>query len=300
MQKFTLVEPLSTGGYSTVYRCMDSIGIRYACKVLQKDTNKRIRVQKEIDLMKKMAFSTKVPRMVEALENDDAFFIVQEWCRGGAVRNYMSSYDQYSENTVASMVRGVLRALHHIHGAGIVHADIKPGNILLADTSEDAEVKVGDFGSAVELEFEVAETEEIVATPWYVSPEALSHTFAPASDVWSLGVTTYQLLSGRMPFNDRANPLHPSLAKVWYSILHEEPRFTSSAWEHISPDAKDFVRMCLQKSYKERPSVMDCLAHPWLTKTDCQDRFKGNVLQVTPFRFEEGPGMNAKTFKTRM
>lgn len=298
MNRFALLDKIGDGGYSSVHRCTDSLGIRYVCKVLPKHTNKRVRVQREIEIMRRLSFSPKVPRLIEACEDDTSFYIVQEWCRGGAVREYMSSYDMYAENTVASMIRGILRGLAHIHGAGIIHRDIKASNILLADKSEDADVKIGDFGAAIQFEFDVVEVDEVVGTPWFMPPESLNSLYTTKSDVWSLGVMTYQLLSGRMPFNDRESPLSPSVAKIWNSILHDNPKFQGSAWSNVSQEAKDFVKVCLQKSYKERPTAAEALAHPWLTMSDCNNRFTGTPLRVRPFRYEDTSLMNARTYQT--
>lgn len=297
MNKYFLHEKLGDGGYSAVHRCTDSVGIRYVCKVLPKDKNKRVRVQNEVQILKLLSFSTKVPRIIEALEDDNAFYIVQEWCRGGPVQEYVSVYNKYSENTVASIIRGVLRGLHHIHETGIIHRDIKASNILLADKSEDAEVKLCDFGSAVLYDFEEVETTDLNGTPWFMSPESLSHKITPKSDVWSMGVMAYQLLTGRMPFNDWKNPRTPSVSMIWRSILDEEPSWSPKYWGHISPQAQDFVKACLQKSLDARPSVMECLSHPWLANSECTDRFKGQPLSVKPFVFEDASLMNAQTYK---
>lgn len=297
MNKYFLHEKLGDGGYSSVHRCTDVVGIRYICKVLPKEKNKRVRVQNEVQILKKLSFSTKVPRIIEALEDDTAFYIVQEWCRGGPVQEYVSVYDKYSENTVASIVRGVLRGLHHIHEAGVIHRDIKASNVLLADKSEDAEVKICDFGSAVLYDFDEVETSDLNGTPWFMSPESLSHNITPKSDVWSLGVMTYQLLTGKMPFNDWQNPKSPSVALVWRSILNDEPNWSPKYWDKVSPEAKSFVQACLQKSVGDRPSVLECLSHPWLVGSECTDRFKGTPLAVKPFVFEDASLMNAHTYK---
>lgn len=297
MNNYFLHEKLGDGGYSTVHRCSDIVGIRYVCKVLPKDKNKRSRVQNEVQILKRLSFSTKVPRIVEALEDDNAFYIIQEWCRGGPVQEYVSVYDKYSENTVASIIRGVLRGLHHIHEAGVIHRDIKASNILLADKSEDAEVKICDFGSAVIYDFEEVETSDLVCTPWFAAPETLCHKLVPKSDVWSVGVMTYQLLTGRMPFNDWKNPKHPSVAMIWRSILHEEPVYTGKYWDQVSEEAKDFVKCCLQKSIDNRLSVTEALGHTWLCGSACSDRFTGTPLMVKPFKYEESSIMNAHTYK---
>lgn len=295
LHQYTLHAKIGEGGYASVYKCTDAIGIRYACKVLPKDKNNRARVQKEIDIMKKLAHSPKIVQFVDAAEDEKSFYIIQELCRGGSVKEYMTNYDNYSENTVSSIVRGVLRGLIHMHEQGFIHRDIKAGNILLGDQSDDADVKIGDLGTAIQCEGEITEVEMLVGTPWFLAPENLKHQYHYNSDVWSVGVLTYQLLSGRMPFNDNENPYQPSIAKIWKEILYENPKFAGNRWATISNDAIEFVQKCLVKNYKNRPTAIECLQDSWLTKTDCNDRFKGTTLHCKPFKYENATFMKAKT-----
>lgn len=83
--QYTLHEKIGEGGYSSVRKCTDGIGIRYACKILPKDKNKRFRVQQEVYVMKALKKSSKIVRFIEAAEDENAYYIVQEWCRGGSV-----------------------------------------------------------------------------------------------------------------------------------------------------------------------------------------------------------------------
>lgn len=293
--KYTLHKCIGEGGYSKVYKCTDDIGIRYACKKLSKANNTRERVTHEIAVMKALQKSPKIVNFVDAGEDADNFYIVQEWCRGGSAQQYIQKHPYYGENTVASILRGTIRGICHMHEKGIIHRDIKAGNIFFADVSEDADVKIGDMGIALFATIDIIEVENLVGTPWFLAPENLRHIYHASSDVWSVGVMTYQLLSGKLPFNDWHNPSNPSLTRIWYSILHEAPNMNSSRWENVSEDAKDFVKMCLQKDFKHRVGARELLKHPWLTNSDCSDRFKGQPLQCQPFKYENDAQMKAMT-----
>ena len=297
--QYTLHQKLADGGYASVYKCTDTIGIRYACKKLPKNKNKRNRITQEIFVMKSLIKSPKIVKFVDAGEDNEHYYIVQEWCRGGSVQDYVKQYPDYGENTVASIVRGTLRGLYHMHERGIIHCDIKAGNVFLGDNSEDADVKIGDMGTAIITKLKVVEVDDLIGTPWFMAPENLNHKYHTTSDIWSLGVMTYQLLSGKLPFNDKSNPSNPSVSLIWKSILTEEPILTGRRWDSISEDAKDFVRMCLEKDYMKRPSSYECLQHPFLTKTDCNDRFKGIALQCEPFKYENEAQMYAMTIDTK-
>jgi calcium-dependent protein kinase len=297
MNRYILQEKLGSGGYSSVYRCTDHVGVRYACKVLPIKENKRSRVQQEIEILTLLRDTTKVIKLVEACEDIQSFYIIQEWCKGGDIKDYLGTKDMYGENTVASIVRGTLRGLYHIHKKGIIHMDIKGPNILFADKTDDAEIKLVDFGAAIinNTGKDTIETNGIVGTPWFISPEALGHTVSYKSDIWSVGVLAYQLLSGRMPFNDFKNPHKPSAPAIFRSIFMDEPSFEKQIWKGISDEAKSFIKMCLCKDFKKRPSAEKALQHIWLTQTDCSDRFKGEQLVCTPFRYEDYTLMKAKS-----
>ena len=153
-QKYTLGDKIGVGGYADVHKCRDTIGNRYVCKVMPKQNNKRIRVQREIEALKRVSrVSLRVPKYIDAIENDDHYYLVQEWCRGGSLKNYMNARNEIYENTVASIVRGVLRGLSPIHENGIIHRDIKAENILFTDNDDDAILKVCDFGLAIFRDF---------------------------------------------------------------------------------------------------------------------------------------------------
>lgn len=282
MQKYVLQEQIGSGGYSSVYKCSDKLGIRYACKVLPMEKNKRHRVQKEIDILEKLVKSTRVARIIDACEDSSSYYIIEELCKGGGIKEYLGNYNKYSENTVASIIRGVLRGLYHIHEKGIIHRDIKSHNILFSDTTKDSEIKIVDFGAAIyNTSKDAIYCEETIGTPWYMAPETINHMFAHKSDVWSVGILTYNLLSGDLPFDDE-HRLNRPLA-VFKSILTKEVEFQNNVWNDISPDAIEFIKLCLQKEYQKRPCSETALLHKWLTNTDCSDRFKGSSLICRPF-----------------
>lgn len=300
---YKLQEKLGSGGFSSVYKCVDHLGIRYACKVMDKQKNKRHRVQQEIEMLSQLNTSMRVARIIDAREDDTNFYVIQEWYKGGMLKDYVSKYDVYAENTVASIVRGILRGLYHIHSTGIVHRDIKGPNIVFSDPSPDADIRIIDFGAAMYLNRnkrgvnDLTPSDDIVGTPWYMAPEALSYKFGMKTDIWSVGVLTYQLLCGHMPFDDRESPSKPSILRIFKSIYMDEPNMSSDGWKHISPEARDFVLSCLQKDVHKRPLAEDALNHPWLTSTDCSDRFTGVALECSPFLYENDTLMNAMSFR---
>ncbi|KAL6761439.1 kinase-like domain-containing protein [Haematococcus lacustris] len=146
-------------------------------------------------------------------------------------------------------MRAVLRTLAQCHHHRILHRDVKPGNFMLLGEAEDTPVKAIDFGLACFFDPKALPLRHLglEGTPHFMAPENLSSEVWPASDVWAAGVMTYQLLSGRMPFDDWKNPRNPALSQLWKSILTEEPKFSGQAWAEVSEGAKDFIRKLLTR-----------------------------------------------------
>jgi calcium-dependent protein kinase len=113
----------------------------------------------------------------------------------------------------------------------------------------------------------------------FLAPEALSSHWSQKSDVWAAGVMAYQLLTGRLPFNDKRNPHSPILSAVLRSILTEPLNFNKAYWQDISQDGKDFVKFMLDRDLDTRPTASEALSHPWLSG-DVTDRQKGQQMPL--------------------
>jgi serine/threonine protein kinase len=253
---YTLHEPLGAGGFSTVYRCSDRTGVHYACKILKKSITPRPIVEREIHMMRTLN-SPRVIRLFDVGEDEDDYYLIQELCKGGTVCNTHS----LPMTEVKHIVKHVLQALVHIHDNNIVHRDIKPKNVFI----QDAEYKLGDFGAAVYLHNPESIENQNLGTMWYISPESLNMFYCKSSDIWSIGIMTYELLCGEMPFNDIKYPKNPRVFKIWQSIFTDTPDFhRNPIWTTIDESVKDFIRLCLEKDPNNRPDALSALSHPWL------------------------------------
>eukprot|EP00878_Enallax_costatus_P003362 GHUV01003571.1.p1 GENE.GHUV01003571.1~~GHUV01003571.1.p1 ORF type:complete len:609 (+),score=221.69 GHUV01003571.1:1048-2874(+) len=183
---------------------------------------------------------------------------------------------------VASFMRAVLRTLAQCHSHHILHRDIKPGNFMLLDDSERSPLKAIDFGLAMPFDPENLPMKDLglEGTPWYMAPEVLSSNVTPASDMWSAGVMAFQLLTGRLPFDDHRNPFAPSISAVWRSVLCDQVDYNMPWWRGISDEGKDFVDSLLQRDPDKRPSAKEALKHPWL-QGNSSERSIGKQLDVS-------------------
>jgi calcium-dependent protein kinase len=116
--------------------------------------------------------------------------------------------------------------------------------------------------------------------PSTLRAQVLRSEVGPEADVWAAGVMAHQLLSGRMPFDDRSSPAAPAVSKIWRSVLLDKLDFTKPCWEGVSDDAKDFVSKLLEKDPAKRPSAREALKHPWLAG-GIEERGRGRALGLS-------------------
>lgn len=270
---------LGKGGFGSVrlVRRRDT-GVEFACKSIFKElkaanvSEKQQRhhlemITREVAVLQKLVGTLNVVRLEDVFEDDERVHIVMEHCRGGELWR-RAGLKSFSEETVAKIMRAVLRTLAQCHAHRILHRDVKPGNFMLLTTEENSPVKAIDFGMAVFYEPNELPRRDLGfdGTPWFMAPEVLSSQVVPASDVWSAGVMAYQLLTGYLPFDDRKNKRGPVLSVIWKGILTEEPSFTRKYWGGISDEAIDFVRTLLHKDPTSRPTAKQALKHPWVRR----------------------------------
>ncbi|KAI8546055.1 hypothetical protein RHMOL_Rhmol07G0086300 [Rhododendron molle] len=188
--------------------------------------------------------------------------LILELCSGGELFDRIVAQERYSEAGAAAVVRQIASGLEALHRANIVHRDLKPDNCLFLDERVDSPLKIMDFGlSSVEEEF----THPVVGlfgSIDYVSPEALAQgqgrIISFKSDMWSLGVILYILLSGYPPFMAQNNRQKQHMIKAGEFSFYEK------TWKNISSSAKQLISGLLTVDPDRRPSANEILQHPWV------------------------------------
>lgn len=267
------LETVSYGASSTVSRARDKVtGEDVAIKVIPKQRGKvtcqnggvgrkamRQRVLFEIAAMKAVAVHKNTGQLRELFEDDRNYYLVMDYYSGGELFDHIISQKKgFTECQAALYMRDLMEFLKFSHSRGLVHADVKPENIMLSSDGPEAVLKVIDFG----LSFFARPHERcrnIFGTVNYCSPEMANDETGQKTDIWSAGVMLYFMLSGKAPF--RLKNREATLNK-----LKNAPRvaFTDEIWDRVSSEAKDFIRGLLEPEPQRRPSAKEALELPWL------------------------------------
>ncbi|XP_011875513.1 PREDICTED: calcium-dependent protein kinase 4-like [Vollenhovia emeryi] len=258
---YDIQSELGRGKFGIVYRCKDKTsGLMLAAKVVNatKKEDKRA-VQREVDIMRRLQH----PRLIQLYDAIDAgkqIYVVLELIDGGELFERVIDDDfVLTERSCAVFMRQICEGLEFMHGQKVLHLDLKPENILCL-TKEGNRIKIIDFGLAREYD-PSKKLQVLFGTPEFVAPEVVNFDqIGFGTDIWSIGVICYVLLSGLSPFmgdTDIETMANVTIAK--YDFDHE-------AFAEISEDAKDFIRCLLVKDKEKRMTAAQCREHRWLAR----------------------------------
>ncbi|XP_078124448.1 triple functional domain protein isoform X1 [Sander vitreus] len=256
---YTEVVELGRGRFSVVKRC-DQRGTKrlVAVKQVNKKLMRRDRVTQELSLLQRLQHPH-IISLIDTFETPSSYALVLEMADQGRLLDYIVSWGNLTEEKVACYLRDVLEALHYLHNCRIVHLDVKPENLLVAHSSSGQPmVKLTDFGDAVQLN-SAHYVHPLLGSPEFASPElVLGEPVSLSSDLWSLGVVTYVLLSGASPFLDE------SAEETCLNICQLDFSFPRDYFQGVSQAARDFICLLLRTDPGRRPPAGLCLQEPWL------------------------------------
>jgi serine/threonine protein kinase len=215
--KYRIVSALGSGGFGSVYLAEDTwIDKKVALKVPHKQGLDFSELLKEPRLLASMSHPN-IVTVLTAEKQDDIFFIVMEYVQGETLEEKILREGALEVPLALDFTCQICNAVDHAHGAGILHRDLRPGNMLI---SESGLLKVTDFGTSRFLEIAVHGT-TIIGSPPYMAPEQFHGKAVFASDVYSIGVTMYQMLTGTLPY---ATPSPADLDRLMKGELVSSPR----------------------------------------------------------------------------
>ena len=228
-------------------------------------TISKAKIKKEFHLLKtelEILKSLNHPNLIKFYETyqDERFFhLVMEYCTGGELLERIVEKGHLNEQEAGKIMSKAFSAVQHLHINHIIHRDLKPENFLFSNRSEEAELKIIDFGLATKYrESSGNYLKTVVGTALYVAPEVLKGHYREKCDEWSLGVIMYVLLCGSSPFEGLNNNEIFKKVKLGKYYPKEED------WENISDEAKDLVSKLLEFNSDKRITAAEALNHPWL------------------------------------
>ncbi|KAE7999311.1 hypothetical protein FH972_003755 [Carpinus fangiana] len=215
-------------------------------------------VRREVKILKALSGHKHLVKFHDACEDANNVYIVMELCEGGELLDkILSRGGRYAEEDAKFIVVQILSVVAFCHLQGVVHRDLKPENFLFTSRSEDADMRLIDFGLSDFIRPD-ERLNDIVGSAYYVAPEVLHRSYSLEADIWSIGVITYILLCGSRPFWARTE------SGIFRAVLRADPNFEDLPWPSVSAEAKDFVKRLLNKDYRKRMTAVQALTHPWL------------------------------------
>ncbi|PNJ12063.1 MAP4K4 isoform 11, partial [Pongo abelii] len=238
-----------------------------AIKVMDVTEDEEEEIKLEINMLKKYSHHRNIATYYGAFikksppGHDDQLWLVMEFCGAGSITDLVKNTkgNTLKEDWIAYISREILRGLAHLHIHHVIHRDIKGQNVLL---TENAEVKLVDFGVSAQLDRTVGRRNTFIGTPYWMAPEVIAcdenpdATYDYRSDLWSCGITAIEMAEGAPPLCD----MHPMRA-LFLIPRNPPPRLKSKKW---SKKFFSFIEGCLVKNYMQRPSTEQLLKHPFI------------------------------------
>uniref|UniRef100_A0A673NIW4 non-specific serine/threonine protein kinase n=1 Tax=Sinocyclocheilus rhinocerous TaxID=307959 RepID=A0A673NIW4_9TELE len=238
-----------------------------AIKVMDVTGDEEEEIKAEINMLKKYSHHRNIATYYGAFIKknppgvDDQLWLVMEFCGAGSVTDLIKNTkgNSLKEEWTAYICREILRGLTHLHQHKVIHRDIKGQNVLL---TENAEVKLVDFGVSAQLDRTVGRRNTFIGTPYWMAPEVIAcdenpdATYDFKSDLWSLGITAIEMAEGAPPLCD----MHPMRA-LFLIPRNPAPRLKSKKW---SKKFQSFIESCLVKNHNQRPSTEQLVKHPFI------------------------------------
>ena len=290
--KYRVIEKLGAGTTSEVYLCHDPFaGREVAIKVVFSDTltddeNRKLFRKlfiTEASLAGKLAHPH-IVQIYDAVVDEGISYVVMEYVDGGTLEPHCNANALLPVDRIVEIAFKCTRALDFANRAGVIHRDIKPANILLHG---ETDIKISDFGSAL-ITTSMATQVSGIGSPAYMSPQQIKeHPLTLQTDIYSLGVVTYQLLTGQLPFHASNN------FSMMYQITNVEPQSPASLRPEIPPAVDRIVRKAMAKELEQRYQDWDEFSNDLAAvisgeqaaqqKEAFADSEKFNILRSLPF-----------------
>ncbi|XP_055374379.1 obscurin isoform X3 [Condylostylus longicornis] len=259
---YKFISEVFKGKFSTIVKAVQkSTNQMVVAKIFEYTETNSNDIEKEFENFRTLRHE-RIPALICAFKPSNAriAILVQEKLQGADILTYLSSRHEYNEQIVANIVHQILDALQYVHWRGFAHLNLQPDNVVMASV-RSVQIKLIDFGCARKVSKVGTEVHECGLLD-FQSPEMVCNEPAfPQSDIWSLGVLTYLMLSGCSAFkgeNDSVTKQNISFVRYRFENLFEE----------VTPEATRFIMSLFKRHPTKRPYTEECMEHRWLTSSD--------------------------------
>ncbi|XP_049335815.1 striated muscle preferentially expressed protein kinase isoform X2 [Astyanax mexicanus] len=275
---YTFLDERTRGRFGVIRDCRENAtGKMFMAKIVGYDQETKQSVIQEYDILKSL-HNEKIMALHEAYVTPRYLVLITECCTGKEILSSLVDRFSYSEDDVVGYIVQILQGLEYLHNCRILHLDIKPDNIIVTELSA---IKIIDFGSAQTFNpLSLKHYSKDLGTLEYTAPEMLKgDAVGPPADLWSLGVVTYIMLSGRLPFQEK-EPLQTE-TKI------KAAKFDSTKlYPNVSQSALAFLKKVLNGYQWSRPTIKDCFSHAWLQDSYLM-KLRRQTLTFTTTRLKE-------------
>eukprot|EP00794_Sanderia_malayensis_P005703 gene5703-6405_t len=257
-----IIGELGDGTFGKVYKAKrKSDGLLAAAKIVPiKDETELEDFMVEIDILAECKHKHVVD-MYQAYVYENNLWMLLEFCPGGAMDDIVLDLERgLDENAIRVICRQMTEGLCYLHQCGVIHRDLKAGNVLLR---EDGNIKLADFGVSAKNKRHSQRRDTFIGTPYWMAPEVVitetskDDPYDYCADIWSLGITMIELAEMQPPYHE----MHPM--RVLFKITKSSPP-TLAAKSNWSADFHQFIADCLNKDASKRPSAADLLTHSFI------------------------------------
>ncbi|NWV00004.1 DAPK2 kinase, partial [Upupa epops] len=286
---YELLEQLGSGHFGVVRRCRElGSGTFYAAKVVKMRRSRssrlgleRAQVEREVIILRQLQHPN-IMRLHDVFASRAEMVLILELMEGGELFDFIAQKEMLSEEEAIEFLGQLLRGVQYLHTQRIAHLDLKPENIMLQEKDvPKPHIKIIDFGLAQRLEDGVT-FKSLCGTPQYIAPEVINYeSLSSATDMWSIGVITYILLSGLSPFQGETD------AETLSNVVAGAYEFEESCFHQTSEMAKDFIRQLLVKEPGHRMTAAECLVHPWIKPLSRQQEAKRSRSSINMKNFRK-------------
>ncbi|XP_029696722.1 striated muscle preferentially expressed protein kinase isoform X8 [Takifugu rubripes] len=275
---YTFLDEKARGRFGIIRECQEnSTGKMFMAKIVPYTQENKQEVLKEYEILKTL-HSDKIMALHEAYVTPRYLVLVAEYCTGKELLHSLIDRFRYTEDDVVGYLVPILQGVEYLHSRRVLHLDLKPDNIMVTNLNA---IKIVDFGSAQSFNpLSLKQKDSRTGTLEYMAPEVIKgEVVGPPADVWTIGIITYIMLSGRLPFEDK----DPRQVESKILAARFDP---SKLYPNVSQSASAFLKKMLSSYPWARAATRDCFAQAWLQDSYLM-KLKRQTLTFTSSRLKE-------------